>query len=362
MINQAQRIVVLTLIQILVIKTLCIGQNSVNKRESQNQFLTSEFFDDNPRGEQRLRLAFYNVENLFDIYDDPTKRDNDFTPSGTFRWNDFKYRKKLSGLGKTLTALGGWEGAALIGLCEVENKLVLSDLTTFSPLSNTIYEIVHYESPDRRGIDVALLYRPDKFKLLHSEPITVKDPDNSSFKTRDILYVKGKVQEEELHLFVNHWPSRRGGKTSSEPKRELAAKALKEKVDSLLLTDSKSNIIIMGDFNDYPDNKSISDVLKAGENNPEYDLVNLMTYFQYKTGTHVYQGKWGVLDQFIVSKALINANDIRVSKVGAQIFRADWLLTTNASGSETIFRTNQGPFYKGGYSDHLPIILDIELK
>ena len=334
---------------------------------SKLDFWTSEVFNDTERGDERFRVLFYNVENLFDTENDPKTNDETFTPGGSYKWNEFKYNRKLNNLGKTLISTGGWEGTELIGLCEIENRFVLEELVTFSPLNAVVYEIIHHDSPDHRGIDVAALYRPDKFEVIHTDFKPLVFPYDSTIKTRDILYLKGILPNQDtLHYIINHWPSRYGGQKASEPRRLYAANVVRSMYDSIKAVDSRANVIIAGDFNDYPDDKSIVEVLKAkAQNDLEYsgELINLMYRMNHKAGTHVYQGHWGILDQFMVSNNLLNDTLKTSVFLGrAQIFNMEWLLETNAAGDPVPFRTNQGPLWKGGYSDHLPILLDLKLN
>ncbi|MEN0047884.1 MAG: endonuclease/exonuclease/phosphatase family protein, partial [Bacteroidota bacterium] len=211
------------------------------------------------------RIAFYNVENLFDIIDDPAKPDDDFTPEGRQEWTKARYFAKLLKIAKVVE---GMEHPAFIGMCEVENKSVLEDLVSRRTLSSRAYGIAHYESPDYRGIDVALLYDQKQFKLQKSSTIRIHFPVEivEDYTTRDVLMVEGTFQKEhQLYFFINHWPSRRGGLKESEPKRTYVAKQLKKAVDSLFQINPNAQIIIMGDFNDETDNKSIAEVLNAQE-------------------------------------------------------------------------------------------------
>jgi len=311
------------------------------------------------------KIMFYNVENLFDTFDDSLKNDEEFLPEGDRFWNNHKYYTKLNHIYKVIVAIGGWNPPAVIGLCEIENRKVLNDLVNNTPLVKFEYQIVHEESPDRRGIDVGLLYRKELFQPLYYEAIPINFPDNPDSKTRDILYVKGITKNSDtLSVFINHWPSRWGGQLESEDRRLFVASVLKAKIDSIFKSNLQSNIIITGDFNDYPHNKSINKVLNASQ---EFDqiidneLYNLSS-FLYKSknvGTYKYQGEWGVLDQFIVSGNLLDKeNKVFTSLDDIYIFDADFLLEPD----EGYFgykpnRTFIGYKYNGGYSDHLPTYL-----
>jgi predicted extracellular nuclease len=314
-----------------------------------------------------LRLMFYNVENLFDTKDDSLKNDDEFLPDGARFWTYNRYQEKLQNISRVITAIGGWTPPDIVGLCEVENREVLDELCSKSSLSRLKYKIIHKESPDLRGIDVALLYQPKVFKPITYSAIKVSFPDNSLI-TRDILYVKGTTKNlDTLHIFINHWPSRSGGQIESEPNRIQAAKILRKQVDSIFNENNLSKIVIMGDFNDYPENISISSTLNANQNFDNIEsnqLYNLSSYLQKNIiyGSHKFDGEWGILDQIIVSGALLNEKEgLSTSTINAHIFYADFLLEDdpNFSGKQN-FRTYVGFKYHGGFSDHLPVFLDLE--
>jgi len=306
-------------------------------------------------------IAFYNVENLFDPAKDPEKNDDAFTPSGFYHWTYKRLSKKLNDLSKVFLAINGWEPPDIIGLAEIENANVLGKLCFATGLKAYHYQYVHYDSPDARGIDVALLYRSDRITILESHPVAIIFPFEPNSKNRDILYTKALIAEDTLHLFVNHWTSRFGGYGATIPKRNYYAQVLRNKVDSLLYINENTNIIIMGDFNDYPTDESMITYLQAKKYNHETDdgtLFNLMFPFVGKnTGTHKTQEFWGCLDQFIVSKSLLNnKSGWHVKNGEAIIFEAPFLLIEDEKfGGVKTFRTYLGPKYLGGYSDHLPI-------
>jgi len=318
-----------------------------------------------PRG--NMRLMFYNTENLFDTYDDTLKIDESFLPTGDHYWTPSKYYKKINNISKVITAIGQWQLPEIIGLCEIENRKVLEDLTKRTALKKIKYRIIHKESPDRRGIDVGLLYRPDKFFPIFYEAISVKFPFDANKPTRDILYVKGtNIFKDTLHIFINHWPSRWGGQTETDRKRKFAASVLRAQVDSLFATEKNPNIIIMGDLNDYPTNNSLLKVLKTKttfDNIESEELYNLAWYLQEVKGkgSHKHEGKWGVLDQIIVSGNLLNPkNKIHTSPDNAHVFNAPFLLEpdNNYTGQKP-FRTYLGFKFHDGYSDHLPVYIDL---
>jgi predicted extracellular nuclease len=321
-------------------------------------------YPDKERGKQGLRIGFYNLENLFNTVNDSMVRDEEFTPDGMKNWNDYRYYQKSNQMAQAIFAMGGWEFPAVVGLCELENVGVIEDLVQRDVIKNANYEIVHYESIDRRGIDVALIYRPSKFEVLYSKPYRIKLDGDPGFRTRDVLYVKGvALSTDTLHLFVNHWPSRYGGQLESEPKRMAAAQTVRAVVDSIYQTQPEAHVIIMGDLNDHPENKSISEVLRAGKYGlEENDLINLMTGEMNYAGSHRYRGEWSFLDHIIVSPALLDDTGIRVVNGRAWVTDSPLLLTDdNRYPGKMPFRTYGGPTFLGGFSDHLPIFIDLEL-
>ena len=316
---------------------------------------------------QIVRIVFYNLENLYDPYDDTTKLDDEFTSKGIKRWTFSKFLLKLDHLAKTFIAIGGWEPPAMVGICEVENRYVLNKMIYETPLKKYKYRFIHYESSDARGIDVAFLYRPEIFRVVFSRNINIHFPSDSLMHTRDILYVKGVIfNTDTVHIFVNHWPSRRGGFTESVPKRRLVAQTLRSALDSLQQNRVDPYIIIMGDFNDEPDQPAICEVLKAeaySAKTKPTSLVNLMLpkMNNANEGTHKFQGKWAVLDQFMVSgNFLLKGKGLQTSPGSVHIFHATFLMEEDERflGGKP-FRTYSGPRYTGGFSDHLPVYLDV---
>jgi predicted extracellular nuclease len=306
---------------------------------------------DEARKNEGMRIAFYNLENLFDTIDTPRKRDEEFLPNADRKWNGYKYWDKLNKLSKVVVSLGGWEAPAVIGVCEIENDTVLKDLAQTPTLKKIGYQSVHFSSPDARGIDVGLLYNPDKAELIYAESLRVSLQDEPDFKTRDILYTKLKIANGDLHVFVNHWPSRRGGSEQSEYKRIAAAQRMGSKVDSIFEITPKANILIMGDFNDTPDNNSIHKELAGNR-----DLNNLMSELSSNAGSHKYRGHWSYLDQIIVSTNLIP----HIKNSRATVFWQPWMVEEDSKHPGYYpKRTWRGTFYHGGYSDHLPVFVDI---
>ncbi len=322
------------------------------------------------QAEQSFRVMFYNVENLFDVYDDSLKRDEEFTPDGPRRWTNYKFYDKLNKIYKVIMAVGEWSPPAIVGVCEIENRFVLEKLIDETPLSNYNYRIIHHESPDRRGIDVGLLYRSNMFEPFYDEAIEVSFADDPDYKTRDILYVKGLMGEKEMvHIFINHWPSRYGGYLTTVSRRNHAAVTLKQKTDSLLQINPNSAIIIMGDFNDGPADESFARILNAknpdGEVLPEnYYNLTLAEQEGWNFGSLKYRESWNLFDQVVANGSLLNPqSDFYINGNKALIFHADYLLEQDKTYlGKKPYRTFTGFKYNGGYSDHLPVYFDLILN
>jgi endonuclease/exonuclease/phosphatase family metal-dependent hydrolase len=322
------------------------------------------------RGDKALRVMFYNVENLFDIINDSLTADDEYTPEGMRGWTYAKFQRKINNLSKVIMRAGGWEAPEIIGLCEVENRFVLSYLVALSPLKSIGYRVIHKDSPDPRGIDVAMIYRPEKFNPLETSFIKIEYPFDPASGTRDILYVKGLVlQKDTVHFFVNHFPSRFGGYTNTIRKRNYVAGVLRSKVDSLLNIQPGCKIIIMGDFNDEPTDESISKILNAkldSTNLEKGDLYNMMAGAgcDWKHGTIKDKEMWICIDQFIVTSSLFrNRQGVHTTPHFVQILDAPFLLQDDeAYFGQKPNRTSFGARYNGGFSDHLPIIMDLILN
>lgn len=319
----------------------------------------------------RILIAFYNVENIFDPADDSLTHDDDFTPEGLYHWSYKKYVKKINNITKVFLAMGAAGSPPdIIGMAEIENSKVLRQFCFRSALQKYGYGYVHYDSPDLRGVDVALLYRSESVKIIESEAIRVVFPFEVNTKNRDILYVKVKFQNgDSLHLFVNHWTSRYGGYAPTIIKRNYYATLLKTKTDSIISLNPGANILIMGDFNDYPTDESLFRLLAAkspDEPDPECRLYNLMLPIQKMSnvGTHKHEDFWGCLDQIIVSKnLLINSNNLFIKDGKASVFMKDFMVVPDEKyGGYKTFRTYSGPRYIGGYADHLPVFVELSLR
>lgn len=317
-----------------------------------------------------FRVMGYNVENLFDCENDPDKDDDEYLPQGSRHWTKGRYYHKLQQIAKVITAAGQWSTPALIGLCEVENDSTIIHLLSKTPLRAQHYRYVMTNSPDRRGIDVALLYQRNKFAYIghHCHRITFQH--NKGKQSRDLLHVWGRVQTgDTLDIFVCHFPSRSGGEKTTEPDRMEAAALLKKECSNLIATRKTPYILIMGDFNDAPSDISISQTLNAQHpslgNNPAtlYNLFAPPVKLSQK-GSHKHQGTWGQLDHIIVSGNLLNPmHKLHIQPGSADIFSPDFLLTNDKThrGIRPL-RTFYGYKYEGGYSDHLPVVIDFSLS
>jgi len=333
----------------------------------QNDIVATDTPEDDPQMVERdptpLNVAFYNVENLFDTHDDPDTRDEDFLPTSEKIWTDDRYDDKLSKLSEVLSTLFASTSSNpdIIGLCEIENEAVVADLMKTGKLANTPYSIVHFESPDKRGIDVALAYNSDVFTLVEAEAIEIILPDIGTPNTRDVLYVHGKTAgNSDLHFFVNHWPSRREGQVESEPRRVHVAEMVKAKIDDIKAGDADANIFMMGDFNDYPNNISMTEAIGTDRG----EMVNLaLDLDNNNEGSYNYRGDWGMLDQFIVSPGIEAGTNGIGMRTEMQIFREDFVMFYDKKYDE--YKPNKtygGPNYYGGYSDHLAVYITLEIE
>ena len=320
---------------------------------------------------KNLRVAFWNFENFFDPFVDSTRVYNEFTEHGSQHWTKSRFYKKRNNMYKAILAISENEPFAVLGIAEIENRYVLNSLFNQTPLKTHNYRIIHYEGNDNRGIDVAMIYCMDKLQLIYTEAIKIVNPQNPNYRTRDILYAKFYDKRgDTIHCFVNHWPSRYGGERETVKKRALAANTLKNKIDSLVfLHQTIPKIIIMGDFNDTPEDPSICEVLNAKsfeKSDKNAVLVNLFTDGRKLgfEGTLKHQYNWQIFDQIIVSKSLVdNEKGLVYKQNSATIFHGDFLFEKDESyGGVKLFRTYVGPKYFGGYSDHLPVYIDLIFK
>ncbi len=313
-------------------------------------------------------VVFYNVENLFHPSDDSLTADEDFTPTGLYHWNYKKYYRKINLIAKALLALGKGHPPEIVGLAEIEGAPVLKDLCYRSPLKKFGYRYVHHDSPDRRGVDVALLYRDTFVQVLAERAIPVVFPFEPETRNRDLLYVLLLLPgDDSLHVIVNHWTSRYGGYAATITKRNYYADRVRALTDSILLTSPKANILVMGDFNDYPTDESLEYHLRARRfthTNTQDTLFNLMLPItdHHNEGSHKHEDFWGCLDQIILSRAMmLRQNGLQVIGEEAHIFAEGFLLVPDEKyGGMKNYRTFLGPRYIGGFSDHLPVYIKLK--
>jgi len=307
---------------------------------------------------------FYNVENLFDIYDDTLKEDNDFLPDGVMRWTHTRYNKKINSVYKTITAAGEWSMPVIIALCEVENRKVLGDLLFNSYLSKYNFGIVHEDSPDLRGIDVCMIYRKDCAQLLNYRYLIPSNVKPAEFHTRSVLYSKFLIQKDTLNIIVNHWPSRRGGALAGEDLRLTVAEMVKSICDSILrVSSARAKIIICGDFNCTPDDIEIKELMNR-EKSFKYFYNLSERYAQKGEGSYRYRGIWEMIDQVIVSESLLKSDyGLYTAQDNFKIFNPGFLLEKDpVYPGLSPFATYRGYRYHGGFSDHLPVLLDLNIK
>lgn len=308
-------------------------------------------------------IGFYNVENLFDTEYNEEINDRDFTPQGAYNWTDAKYQKKLGNIAFVMDRLGKEHlpsGLAVIGVAEVENRRVLEDLVKTKPLKEKGMRVVHYDSPDRRGIDVALLYDPAQFKVTSSKTYPYVHPTDTGFRTRDQLLVSGILADEPVHVIVAHWPSRYGGERSI-PSRERAAEITKHITDSLYNDNAKAKVIFMGDLNDDPVDSSVSIVLNAKRHQKDVKkggLFNTMwEFYDMGIGSLGYKGQWNLFDQIIVSESLLGEDRSNLKFWKAEIFNRDFLIEKTGKNKGYPHRTFRENSFINGYSDHFPTLI-----
>jgi len=309
-----------------------------------------------------LEIMFYNMENFFDTIDDPETRDEAYLPDAPNRWNTNKYNTKLVNISKVITTIDNGNFPDLIGVCEIENRSVLQDLS--QTLGNVNYKISHFESPDHRGIDVGLLYKDSLFSIILEKPIYVnlKVPESTSGKkgkgsTRNILKTVLAGKNDTFCIYVCHFPSRREGKSASEYKRLIAANRLRDDIDQQKKQYPRNKIIVMGDFNDEPVDLSINKVLEAKSTDDQSAfLLNLFYQLDLEQeGSYRYRSKMNMLDQIIISDNLWNP------ETSSRIFNPSWLIQKGKYAGYPL-RTFGGKNYLAGYSDHFPVFAQIPLK
>lgn len=299
-------------------------------------------------------FAFYNLENLFDTRDDPNTLDDDFTANSRLKWNEKRFRKKLKKLGRVISGIGRNEidyPPVVVGVAEIENRYVLEQLVNSEFLRDKNYGVAHIDSPDERGIDTALLYRKDHFNILNikAHMVHVVNEEGIRDYTRDIFHVKGTIDEQIVHILVNHWPSRRKGVEETAFRRLAAASKASEVVSEIKSEDPASRIVIMGDFNDDPQSKSLQQLIKSGFYNP------METLLTHEIGSTVYRRKWYLFDQILVSHNFLQLHGNQFRFEHAKVFNPKSLQEFQGPRKGNPFRTFLGRRYSGGMSDHFPV-------
>lgn len=312
-------------------------------------------------------IAFYNFENLFDTVDDPRKFDEEFTPGGANHYTDEIYRQKLHNLAVVLQRLGTEvtpDGPAIIGTAEIENGKVLEDLAQQPEIKDRNYKYVWFEGPDSRGIDVAMLYNPKYFRVLNARalPVNISETGEKGGKTRDVLHVEGVLAGDTVHVFVNHWPSRRGGEAASAPLRAIAAGVSKKVIDSLMKKDPGTRIVVMGDLNDDPVSPSVAKVLGASGDKEKVKNGGLfnpwVSFYKNGIGTLGYNDSWNLFDQIMLSSGWLKANENTNWKYyRAEVFNRDFLTQKFGQYKGYPHRSFDGSNWINGYSDHFPTIV-----
>jgi hypothetical protein len=338
--------------QLFLSVSLCLlGIDSVFSQEGKKEYLVTG-------------VGFYNLENLFDTLIDPDTTkilQEDFTPKGQKGWTSKRYKEKLENMSKVIADLGVEvtpDGVAILGVSEIENKSVLEDLVKTEKLKSRGYQIVHYDSPDKRGIDVGLLYNPKYFKVTSSRSVSLRSID-TTFYTRDQLLVSGLLNGEKVHFIVTHWPSRRGGEKRSRPRREAAADLGRMIIDSLQAIDPNAKIVYMGDLNDDPTDSSVKKHLKGvgkKEDLKEDDMFNPWESFYKKgIGTLAYRDTWNLFDQILMTPTFVGKDYSSYKFYKAKIFSKAYLKNTEGRYKGYPYRTYAGGNYTAGYSDHFPV-------
>ena len=322
--------------------------------------------------EKPYMVAFWNLENLFDIYDDPETHDEEFTPDGVKQWNEIKYQKKLSNIERVLFDIAAIQRdyPIVIGVSEIENRSVLEDLVSQPKLAGANYRICHYDSPDARGVDVAFLYRADVFKLQGSENIKLEVAELPDFRTRDFVVMWGTIEDEPFYFLVSHWPSRLGGKEASQFKRDACASQIRAIKDSLLAENPATKVIVMGDFNDDATDSSIVETMGAKGKTKELEKGDFFNPFNQMLraghGTLAYQDMWNLFDNICVTENLINDEEGKLhlvkgsgNKFWGNIFHRPYMFQQEGQYKGYPLRTFVTNNFQNGFSDHFPVYIYI---
>ncbi len=320
------------------------------------------------KAQKEVCIGFYNLENLFDTIDNPLTNDDEFTPGSDKQYTPERYQAKLNNMATVIDSMGrnqGFSAPDILGVCEVENRQVVEDLINTPRLKPHHYQLIHHDSPDKRGIDVALIYKKGSFKILNEKTYTLKIEGKEDFYTRDQLLLSGKIKNEVTHIIINHWPSRYGGEESSRPLRVAAAGLTRHIIDSLQTLDANARIIIMGDLNDDPENESVKNTLKAVYASCSIDppmLYNPLGTIHNpdSIGSLCYRGKWNMFDQIILSPPYLKDTPKSYKFKEAHIYNPWFIREKEGKYRGYPLRTYVGSRYFGGYSDHFPVFIILE--
>lgn len=312
-------------------------------------------------GSGRIAVAFYNCENFYDTIDDPFRDDDEFTPNGKCHYTRRVYLQKQHNMATVLQSMDPENGPALIGLAEIENATVLADVVRQPEIADRNYRYILYDGPDVRGIDVALLYDPERFMVISSEPLHI--PLDSG-TTRDVLHVRGILAGDSLHLFVCHWPSRRGGVEESAARRAAAAGVCASAIAAIRMRERSEHIILMGDLNDNPTDSSVTQVLGAGASKTRLKNRGLYNPFAdlyaAGVGTEVYKHQWNLFDQIVISAVMLHSGPLRYA--GVEVYKPAFLQNSHKGHEGEPKRAFLGSSWMNGYSDHFPVLLYFEKK
>ncbi|MBR4268056.1 MAG: hypothetical protein IKQ46_18635 [Bacteroidales bacterium] len=326
------------------------------------------FFSFSPKsgllGDEDFIVMFYNLENFFDTINNPLKSDDEYTPNGGKHWTASRYNLKMKHIWQVISAVNNNQFPDVIGVCEVENRRCLEDLIEKTPLKIANYSIFYRESQDRRGIDVAFLYNRKTFHILDTNQFHIDFKSDSEYHSRDIMYMKGIVarSKDTLHILANHWPSKFSGEAQTAPLRYDAGKRLRSVIDSIQSTNNRAKILCIGDFNDSPDSKSLTEglgTLNNWDSIQTYQLYNIAYYLQYKKKlwTYAYQDQYDILDQVIISGSLLEKKNLYINPDNVYPLRYNFMIKREADRPKP-YRTYNGYKYDGGFSDHLPMIIN----
>lgn len=325
------------------------------------------FVLNNVFAQKKACIAFYNQENLFDTIDNPRKNDEEFLPNGKYKWNTERYLKKLDNMAKVIASMNNNNGADFLGMCEVESIEALTDLTKNKQLEKMAYKTLFFEGEDERGIDNAFIYKSSLVKIASGNSIPIPSDGIDGDHTRNLLLAELILtNNQKLYFIVNHWPSRREGEKESEFKRVFVAGVVRKTCDSIYAINPKANIIVMGDLNDTPSNMSV--IATLGATGSASKTKDKMLYNTVKDlamegkGTHKYKNEWSMLDQIIISANLLNTKSkVKFVQGSAQVYKQDFMLETDEKYKGSPLRTFVGNKYLGGFSDHLPVMIYLEI-